>query len=155
MWPVLLEFLNGLSCWDWFVLALLLLILEVFFSAALFLWFGIAAGVVGIIVLMSPHLSWKAQLIFFSIGVVVSIFMWWLYCRSKAKSIACRSLGLNHLGQDYIGHTYSLTEGIRSGRGKLLVGDAHWVVEGPDAQEGASVKVVGLKDNVLQVEILK
>jgi len=154
MWPVLLEFLNSLSCWDWFVLALLLLILEVFFSAAFFLWFGIAAGVVGIIVLINPHLSWKTQLTFFSIGVVVSIFMWWLYCRSKAKSIACRGLQPHHLGQDYIGHTYSLTEAIRSGRGKLLIGDAHWVVEGPDAQEGTSVKVVGLKGSVLLVEVL-
>jgi membrane protein implicated in regulation of membrane protease activity len=146
MWPELLEFLNSLSCWDWFVLALLFLILEVFFSAAFFLWFGISAGVVGVIVLMSPHLSWKIQLVFFSIGAVISVLMWWLYCCSKAKSKVSR-------GQNYIGHTYSLTEAIRSGRGKLLIDDIHWVVEGPDAQEGTPVKVVGLKDSVLRVEI--
>jgi hypothetical protein len=84
--------MNSLSCWDWFVLALLFLLLEVFFSAAFFLWFGVSAGVVGVSVLMNPHLSWQIQLVFFSIGAVISVLMWWLYCRSKAKSITCRGV---------------------------------------------------------------
>ena len=151
MWPLLLEFLNSLNCWNWFILALLFLLLEVFFGAAFFLWFGITAGVVGVLVLMSPHLSWKDQLVFFSIGAVISILMWWLYCRSKAKS----KLPLpKQLGQKYIGRTYSLAEAICSGRGKLLIEGSSWVVEGPDAKEGTSVKVVGLNGKVLRVEVL-
>ncbi|MBL4607119.1 MAG: NfeD family protein [Pseudomonadales bacterium] len=82
----ILEYLNNLNCWDWFVLAMLLLIVEVYFSAAFFLWFGLAASVVGVIVLINPQLSWKTQLLFFSIGAVISVLMWWFYCCSKAKS---------------------------------------------------------------------
>lgn len=83
---MLTEFLNNLGYWDWFSLALLLLLLEVFVNVAFFLWFGVSAGVVGVVVLMAPHLGWQTQIIFFAIGVVTSMLMWRLYCRSKSKA---------------------------------------------------------------------
>lgn len=154
MWPIILEYLNSLGHWDWFALALLLLLLEVFVSAVFFLWFGISAAVVGVLVLVAPHLSWQTQLLFFSFGAVVSVLMWRLYCRSKAKSEVRNGIVLNHRGQNYIGRSFPLREAICDGRGKLVIDDTYWVIEGPDAEAGCQVKVVGMENMILKVKKL-
>ena len=83
---MLTEYLSNLGYWDWFSLALLFLLLEVFVNVAFFLWLGLSAGAVGVAVLMAPHLGGKTQILFFAIGVVISMLMWRLYCRSKSKA---------------------------------------------------------------------
>ena len=51
-----------LDYWHWWVLAILLLILEVFSPAAFFVWIGLAAGIMGFVVLAMGELGWQVGL---------------------------------------------------------------------------------------------
>ena len=70
----LLNFLQSIDQWDWYILALLLFVLEVFMRGGFFLWLGISAGAIGVIVTFTPVLSWKIQLILFAAGFLFSLF---------------------------------------------------------------------------------
>jgi len=59
--------LQHLTYWHWFILAAILIILEVFAPGAFMLWIGIAAGVVGAVLYFVPTLTWEYQFILFSI----------------------------------------------------------------------------------------
>ena len=66
-----LQYLETLAYWDWFIAGLVLVILEVFAPGAVFLWLGIAAGVVGAVVFFAPYLDWKFQFTLFAVLSVV------------------------------------------------------------------------------------
>jgi membrane protein implicated in regulation of membrane protease activity len=59
---------------------------------------------------------------------------------------------LNQRAAQYIGRVFTVDEPIQGGRGKVLVGDSIWLVQGSDAPAGARVRVVAVKGSVLQVE---
>jgi len=46
----------------------------------------------------------------------------------------------------------TVTTAIEDGRGRARVGDGEWPVRGPDAAEGAKVRVVSADGGVLVVE---
>src|SRR3546814_12969293 len=62
--------------WNWWVIAVFLIGLEVFAPVAVFLWMGIAAGIVGFVLLAFPETSWPFQLLFFAAFSVVPILGW-------------------------------------------------------------------------------
>jgi len=71
--------------WHWWILAAILIILEVFAPGAFFLWLGISAAVVGGVTYISPEIDWEYQLLLFSVLAVVSIVAWRKYFRSKPE----------------------------------------------------------------------
>lgn len=132
----------------WFVAAVALLALETVVPGVHFLWFGIAAGVTGAIVLAAP-MAWQWQLIVFSLLSVVSVF---LARRSGGGTNAkTDEPQLNVRGAQYIGRVVVVEEAIRNGRGKVRVGDTIWAAEGEDAHKGDKVEVTGVNGTVLVV----
>lgn len=59
---------------------------------------------------------------------------------------------LNRPAAQLVGRVLILAEAIEGGRGKVRVGDTLWPVEGPDAPQGAEVRVTAAKGTVLVVE---
>jgi membrane protein implicated in regulation of membrane protease activity len=59
---------------------------------------------------------------------------------------------LNVRGAQYIGRTVTVEEPIRSGRGKVRVGDTVWQAEGADSAAGSRVRVTSVNGTVLVVE---
>jgi len=59
---------------------------------------------------------------------------------------------LNLRPAQLIGRIVTLEEAVVHGRGKARIGDTVWVVEGPDASEGATMRVTAARGTVLQVE---
>jgi inner membrane protein len=59
---------------------------------------------------------------------------------------------LNRPAAQLVGRVLVLAEAIEGGRGKVRVGDTLWPVEGPDAPEGAEVRVTAASGTVLVVE---
>ena len=59
---------------------------------------------------------------------------------------------LNRPAAQLVGRVLILAEAIEGGRGKVRVGDTLWPVEGPDAPEGAEVRVTAANGTVLVVE---
>ena len=142
--------LEQLTYWHWFILAALLIILEVFAPGAFMLWIGIAAGVVGATLYFVPSMTWEYQLMLFSIAAVGSIIAWRGY--RGTHPITTDEPTLNRRGAQYIGRTFTLEAPIINGIGKLRVDDSTWKIEGADCPAGSKVKVVGIDNTVLRVE---
>ena len=137
--------------WHWWVLGTVLLILEVFAPGAFMLWMGIAAAIVGAVLLVAPVVSLEVQLLVFAILSVASIVGWRVYVRRNPPEPTDEPT-LNRRGTQYIGRVFTLDEPIVNGVGKLRVDDTTWKVAGPDLPLGARVRVAKVDNIVLLVE---
>jgi membrane protein implicated in regulation of membrane protease activity len=136
--------------WHWWILAGLLLILELTAPAFFFLWLGIAAAAVGLILLVFPSIDIETQLILFAVASIVAVLAWRRY--RETRSVTTDQPNLNRRGQQYIGRVFSLTSPITNGVGKVTVDDSTWKVKGPDLPEGTHIKVTGVDGVVFKVE---
>lgn len=144
--------LEELSYWHWWILAAALIILEMFAPGAFFLWLGISAAVVGLIILILPAMSWEYQLLLFSVLSVISIIIWRKYF--KVQPADTDQPALNRRGEQYIGRIFTLEHPIINGLGKIRVDDSTWKIEGDDCEAGTRVKVTGVEGTLLKVEKL-
>lgn len=148
-----MEFFDNftLTHWSWFVIALVLLGLEMTAPGVVFLWMAIAAAIVGGIVLVLPDFGWENQFIIFSILSIISVFSGRYFLRKNP--IESDDTTLNQRGNQYVGHIYNLTRDMENGKGKVRIGDSIWSVEGNfEAKENDTVKVVGINVTFLIVE---
>ena len=142
--------LEEIVYWNWWVLALMLIIVEVLVAGTFFLWMGISAGIVGLVLLLLPGLSWQLQLslfAFFSIASIIFSRLWLSrHTRTEAPST------LNRRGSQYVGRQFTLTEPIVNGIGRLNVDDTIWRISGPDLEAGSKVIVEGMDGTILKVK---
>ncbi len=143
-------FLHELTYWHWWVLGVVLIILEVFSPAAFFLWMGIAAGLVGLLLMVLPDMDWVAQVLAFSVLSVASIVVGRAYL--KRHPIETDQPTLNRRGEQYVGRLFTLDQPVVNGEGKIRVDDTTWKIRGPDCAPGARVKVIGVDGTVLLIE---
>ena len=136
--------------WQWWILAAALMILEVFTPGAFFLWMGVAAGVVGLLLLVAPATSWQIQLLLFAVLSIVSIVVWRAYL--KRHPTESDRPALNRRSEQYVGRSFTLVEPIVNGHGRIKVDDTVWRIEGEDCPAGATVKVVATAGAFLKVE---
>jgi len=141
---------SSLTHWHWWVLAIALIVLEVFAPGAVFIWMGAAAAVVGVILLVAPDMGWEYQFMVFSILSVVSIATWKVYQRKHPTETDRPTL--NRRGEQYVGRIFTLDVPIVNGLGKIRVDDSTWKIEGADCPVGTQVKVTGVEGTVLMVE---
>ncbi len=146
----LAEFLNQLEFWHWWVLAVVLIVLEMLAPSTVLLWPGIAAAIVGIVLLVLPELGWQVQVLVFAVLSVVSLGVWLGVLRSRFVHSA--ESKLNRRGVEYIGREYVLAEPIVNGAGSLNIDDTKWQVAGEDLDAGSRVRVVEMDGPVLKVE---
>ena len=142
--------MEQLTYWHWWILALALLVLEVFAPGAVFLWMGVGAGIVGVILLLAPDLGWEYQLMIFAIFSVVSIAAWRMFIRKHPTETDKPSL--NRRAEQYVGRVFTLSEPIVNGTGKIRVDDSSWKVSGVDCDANTRVKVVSVDGTILKVE---
>ncbi len=142
---------SHLVFWHWFALAVILAILDVTIGANFFfVWCGLAAALVGLLLLIIPSMIWEIQFLIFGIGVMASLVIWRQYLKSHPR-VSDQPL-LNRRAEGYIGRIFTIDEPIVDGRGKVRVDDSTWRVEGQDLPEGTKVKVIGVDGTVLKVE---
>ena len=147
----MMQFLTNLEYWHWLALALLLIIIEMVAPSAVFLWFGVAAGVLGVALLLIPSMAWQVQLILFSVLSVGSLLAWRSYAK-KHPPADNKYPTLNKRGDDLIGRVFTLDEGIVNNYGKLRVDDTMWKIRGSDTDAGSRVRVTAVDGTVLVVE---
>jgi len=145
-----MEWLQEASYWHWWVLGVLLIILEILSPAIFFLWMGISAGVVGLLVLLMPTMGWETQILLFAAFSVASIVIWRHYL--KLHPIQSDQPQLNRRGEQYVGRRFTLDEPIVNGQGKIRVDDTTWKITGNDCPEGTHVHVTGVAGVILEVE---
>lgn len=146
----MMEWLEHVVFWHWWMLAGLLLILELTAPAFFFLWLAIAAGAVGLILMIFPTMPIEAQLVLFSIASIVSVFAWRKY--RESRPLKSDQPNLNRRGHQYIGRIFNLSTAISNGEGKVTVDDSTWRVRGPDLPIGTSIKVTGVDGVIFTVE---
>ncbi len=142
--------LSGIGHWHWWVLGIAFVVLEVFSPAAFFLWLGIAAALVGLLLLAMPQLAWEWQLLAFAGFSVASVVLGRSYL--KRHPIRTDQPTLNRRGEQYVGRVFTLETPIVNGNGKIRVDDTSWKVRGPDCPAGSQVRVNGVDGVVLLVE---
>jgi len=142
--------IEAIDYWHWWVLAVALMILEIFSPAAFFIWIGFAAGVMGFLLLLVGEFSWQTQFFLFALLSVICVVAgrtWF-----KRNPIVSDEPNLNRRGHALVGRVFEVEQAIVDGTGRVRVGDSTWKVSGPDAEIGEKVKVVGIDSTVLQVE---
>ena len=146
----MMAWLEHILFWHWWILAGLLLILELTAPAFLFLWVGKSAAALGLIRLVFPSIGIETQLVLFAIASIVSVVAWRKY--RESRPLTTDQPNLNRRGHQYIGRKFSLTDPIDNGVGKVIVDDSTWKVKGPDLPAGTHVKVTGVEGTVFMVE---
>ena len=135
----------------WWIVALVLIGIEVMVPGYFMLWIGIGAAATGLVVLLAPGLSFLSQALVFALLAFVSCAVYWYWLRPKLQHNDVGSERLNRRGEQLIGGRYVLIEPIVNGRGKARVGDGQWLVSGPDLPVGSTVEVVSVEGTTLQV----
>jgi len=135
----------------WWIVALVLIAIEVIMPGYFMLWIGVGAAATGLLVLMVPGLPLLAQAIAFAVLAFVSCAAYWYVIRPKLLRNESVDGRLNRRGEQLIGQRYVLIEAIVNGRGKARVGDGQWLVSGPDLPAGSTVEVVAVEGAMLKV----
>ncbi|MEJ1296202.1 MAG: NfeD family protein [Candidatus Sedimenticola sp. (ex Thyasira tokunagai)] len=145
-----MSWLEGVTYWQWWVLAVFLIILEVFSPGAFFLWMGVSAGVVGLVLMLVPGLDWEFQVLSFAVFSVISVIAWRFVLKSNPT--ATDQPALNRRGEQYLDRVFTLETPVINGQGRIRVDDTTWKIHGPDCPAGSRVQVVGVDGVVLRVE---
>ncbi len=146
-WPATLVF------WHWWIGAAVVLVLELLAPGFFFLWFGLAAGLTGVVVLFLPGLGWELQALLFAamalIATVAGRRLW------RPGAAPTDHPLLNRRAQRHIGRRVVLTTPLRDGRGRVRVGDGEWsAIAEPETltlEAGRTVTVIEVRDGDLVV----
>jgi inner membrane protein len=145
-----MEWLNQIEFWYWLIAAVVMIVIEMLLPAAYFLWMGISAFVVGLLVYVVPTMPLLIQVVIFGVLSVVTLL---LYKRhQKLNPIENDEPNLNRRGEQYVGRTFTLEEPIVNGVGKVKVDDSIWKVKGSDMPAGMKVRVLSVDGTVFNVE---
>ena len=100
------ELLDSLNYWHWLAFGLALLAVELLGTAGYFLWLGLSALIVGLLLTLLP-MSWQLQWIAFSVFSLMTTWLWW---RRQFKKDSSDDLNrdLNQKQKQLIGQTLSL-----------------------------------------------
>ncbi|MCF3638465.1 NfeD family protein [Rhizobium sp. TRM95111] len=142
-----------LGPWAWWVLGIVLLILEVLMPGVFLVWIGLAAIVTGALALLfweSAFWTWQVQWLLFAVlSLAAAIGGRRLV---SARSRASDEPFLNQRGQSLVGRTATLEQPIREGRGRIRLDDTMWSVQGPDLPAGTRVRITQSNGRDLTVE---
>jgi len=142
------ELFSHVVHWTWWIIAVVLIILEVSAPGTFFLWMGVAAGVVGVGLLLVPELAWELQLTLFSTLSIIAILLSRKYLQKKKSGHS----KLSQRGKRYIGRTVTVAEVITNGIGKVQIEDTLWRARGVDTAVGEQVKIVAIEGATFEVE---
>lgn len=132
----------------WIVLALALMAGEMVIPEVFLLWLGVAALAVFGTLLAVPDLPMIWQGVAFMVYSAASVA---LFLRFRQRHVPSDQPLLNRRGEQLVGQVYPLDQAIVDGRGRLKIGDAFWVAEGPDLPQGTRVRVLAVRSMSLQV----
>ena len=141
--------LSEIVYWNWWILALVLIVLEFLVAGTFFLWMGISAAVVGMMLYLFPHMNWQSQLSLFVIFSIVSIVLSRIWLSKKANMVSLGTLSRD--GNQFIGNSLTLDEAIINGVGRIRIDGTIWRISGPDLPAGTKVIVSGLEGTILKV----
>ncbi len=140
--------------WNWWLLGVVLMAIEAIVPYFFFLWMGVAALLVGLVLTVLPELTWPWQALLFAVLSFGSIVIWQWRLRRYPTQTA-DSL-LNRRGHQYVGRVFTLDAPVMNGHGKIRVDDSTWkVLVDQDCPAGARLRIVGVDGVILKGEVEK
>ena len=139
--------------WSWWVLGVVLLILEIVVPGVFLFWIGlagIATGLLSLVLWGSAIWAWQVQVVVFVILSFVAVAIGRTVL--KRGETASDEPHLNRRSESLVGRVVTVTDAIENGRGRVKVGDTTWSVSGPDQPAGAKVRIVSASGNELRVD---
>ncbi|OPZ77716.1 MAG: Inner membrane protein YbbJ [Alphaproteobacteria bacterium ADurb.Bin438] len=129
--------------WKWFILALVLMALEVMAPGVFLLWFGLSALVTGAVAYVFPD---AISLQFATFAIVSGVTLYFVNKFFKKKQDDEEGT-LNLRAKQYVGKKFEYVDG------KIKVGDGWWLVVSDDfLKNGDIVEVYGEDGNALKVK---
>ncbi len=136
--------------WHWLILGAALLLLELFGTAGLLLWTGIAALLTAVMVYLFA-LDIYAQWGLFAIFSIATTW-YWFRLNQRDKPAAGKEV-LNQRTQRCIGAQTTLLEDVQLGQSRVRLDDTVWqVLCNEPLKAGTAVKVVAAEGTLLIVE---
>jgi membrane protein implicated in regulation of membrane protease activity len=136
---MVLDAIDSLGTWSWFVLGLILLGIEILAPGTFMLWLGLAAIAVGVLALL-VDIPWQGQLVAFAGFALVAVLLWWQFARTRGGRDTDEPM-LNRRAERYVGRDFVLNEPILRGQGRVAIDDSVWRIAGDDCPAGTRVRV--------------
>jgi membrane protein implicated in regulation of membrane protease activity len=145
LWDILVK----IGSWNWLIVGLVLMVLELIAPGVFLLWLGLAALLVGVITLFVDWI-WQVQVIAFAAFSLAAVPLWRRVATQSGPN--ADTTFLNRRSDALVGRIFTLDKPIMDGSGTVRVDDTVWRVSGPDCPAGSRVKVVRSDGASLQVE---
>lgn len=142
----MLELFREAGYWGWLVFGFILLGLELLVPGAFMFWFGLAAIVTGLLLVVIP-IGWQFQLLIFAVLAVSSIFLWRRF-RPQTNQRTDQPF-LNERGSSFIGQVFTIKSVENSQYGTIKINDTKWRVR---AQNNKNVLSIGQKVEVVATD---
>lgn len=139
--------------YGWWIVGLVLLVLEIAIPGVYLLFLGIAALIVGtntLILGSTGWFGWEQQIVAFVVITVVAVLVGRRWYGPATRDTALPAL--NSRADRLVGTQGVLSEAIVGGRGKVAVEDGWWMVEGPELPVGMQVRITSARGSTLIVE---
>jgi hypothetical protein len=134
--------------WNWWLLGVVLMAIEAMVPGFFFLWMGVAALLVGLLLTLLP-MAWTYQVLLFALLSVGSIVAWRL--RLRRHPTKTQDSLLNRRGHQYVGRVFTLDAPVVNGYGKIRVDDSTWkVAVNQDCPAGAKLRIVDADGVILK-----
>jgi membrane protein implicated in regulation of membrane protease activity len=137
-----------LGTWNWLILGVVLMVIEIFAPGVFMLWLGLAALVVGL-ASFAVTWTWQSQIIAFAALSIAMVPLWRHFARRGAASTD--KPFLNRRAAGLVGRAFTLEKPIVDGIGTVRIDDTVWRVAGPDLPAGSRVKIVRADGAMLTV----
>lgn len=149
----MLDFLSDLTYWHWIILGIVFIASESLMPAALlFLWPGIAAMMIAVIVTLVPYLDPIYQVGLWLITSLAFTLQWIDYRKANPPKTAARQTPRSQW-QDYVGRQFTLRRAIINGRGEIQIEEEIFPVYAiDDYPAGTLVKVTRVEGKALRVQ---
>ncbi|WP_462381389.1 NfeD family protein [Pseudomonas sp. Marseille-QA0892] len=138
--------------WYWLVLGGVLVAAELVVPAFFVFWFGLAAGLVSLTVLLMPGLSFPTQLLIWAAASVLMVIAWFRYFRRESPKAE------RWTAQEYVGEQGVLLSPVPEfGKGRVrfsrsILGNQEWTCTSDHAlDQGARVALLEIHGNVAKV----
>lgn len=136
-------------------MGLVLMGIEILAPGSFFIWFGLAALIVGLFTFALDGFAfwgWQAQWIAFVVLSLVAVVVGRNFMRKHARAEGDGDL-INRRSDQLIGREAVVSEAIEGGYGRIKIDDTVWRVVGEDVPVGHRVRIVGQKNaTLLEVE---
>ncbi len=131
------------------LLGVVLMAIEAIVPGFFFLWMGVAALLVGLMLTLLPDIAWTYQVMLFALLSVGSIIAWRL--RLRRHPTHSTDPLLNRRGHQYVGRVFTLDAPAVNGHGKIRVDDSTWKVRvDQDYPSGTRLRIIGVDGVMLK-----